>query len=233
MPEINPDWSKYWLQFNEANTPATNYLHPDAISNMSSEHLVLDLGCGYGRNIQNLANIALRVVGVDINHEEVKHASLGHQEENINFAVMNGAQLGFADNTFNDVVLLGVIGGIHSEMRHKIIEESVRVLKPGGMVYLGENTVDSTVKIKQERYSMGKEITGEDGTMVVYNNDQSAEGIAFISKHFEPEEIKSLLSEKNLEGIEIRTPILSKPSLFNPGKTYDREALCAWAFKEK
>ena len=96
--------------------------------------VVLDLGCGYGRTLPELARRAAFVVGIDTSAQSLALAreQLGRRP-NVLLAHMDASDLAFADGSFDAVICIqNGISAFHVDQR-KLIHESLRVLKPGGM----------------------------------------------------------------------------------------------------
>lgn len=98
-------------------------------------NLVLDLGCGYGRVIPAIAKKARFVIGIDTS---ISSLNLGQNFlKNISNCLllqMNAVNLSFLDNTFDIVVCIqNGISAFH-ENQKKLIKESIRVTKPGGLI---------------------------------------------------------------------------------------------------
>lgn len=96
---------------------------------------VLDLGCGYGRILPELAQKAGLVFGIDSSE-----ASLMLAQETIAgisnclLAAMNAVQMGFIKNTFDVVICIqNGISAFHVNQK-ELIKESIRVTRPGGIV---------------------------------------------------------------------------------------------------
>ena len=114
-----------------------------------SDARVLDLGCGSGRVTHHLFEMGYDVVGVDPSEAMIGEATSIHPE--IDFAVGDGTDLHFQDNTF-DYVLFTYYGldYIHPEERRiRALQEIYRVLKPGGIFVFSShnwwNALPSTV----------------------------------------------------------------------------------------
>jgi SAM-dependent methyltransferase len=96
--------------------------------------MVLDLGCGYGRVLPELARKARLVVGIDnapaslwLGREMLRDVS------NSRLLCMDAVRLGFHDDAFDVVVCIqNGISAFHVDQR-ALIEESLRVTKPGGI----------------------------------------------------------------------------------------------------
>ncbi|BFM09394.1 class I SAM-dependent methyltransferase [Halioxenophilus aromaticivorans] len=107
---------------------------------------LLDLGCGEGRHCLGVPlREAATVVGVDLNLSDVRTAVAKVPEHNgfcqqaglpltptPHFSVADGTQLPFADGCFDVVVCSEVLE--HIEPYPEVLEEIMRVLKPGGQL---------------------------------------------------------------------------------------------------
>lgn len=95
---------------------------------------VLDLGCGYGRIMPELAQKAGSVIGIDNSEPSLMLA----QEtiagiSNCLLATMNAVQMGFMKHTFDVVICIqNGISAFHVDQK-EFIKESIRVTKPGGI----------------------------------------------------------------------------------------------------
>jgi len=105
------------------------------LEKISSKDVLLDLGCGYGRIIPQLARKAKFVIGID-----TSYASLLMGKEMLNgvsnclLIEMNAIKLGFLDNSYDVVICIqNGISAFHVDQK-KLIRESIRVTKPGGTV---------------------------------------------------------------------------------------------------
>jgi 2-polyprenyl-6-hydroxyphenyl methylase/3-demethylubiquinone-9 3-methyltransferase len=95
--------------------------------------VVLELGCGYGRILPSLAQKAGRVIGIDTSWDSLL---LGREMladiANCVLLQMDAIQLAFGDKTLDVVVCIqNGISAFHVD-QHRLIEESLRVVKPGG-----------------------------------------------------------------------------------------------------
>ena len=96
---------------------------------------VLELGCGYGRVLEQLAAKTGELWGIDTSLASLK---LAHQtlsaHKNIFLAQMNAANLAFRDHGFDLVVCIqNGISAFHVDQK-RLIAESLRVTKRGGLV---------------------------------------------------------------------------------------------------
>jgi 2-polyprenyl-6-hydroxyphenyl methylase/3-demethylubiquinone-9 3-methyltransferase len=97
--------------------------------------VVIDLGCGYGRIIPELARKAGLLVGIDNSLESMLYGrdQIGGSGRWA-LAAMDAVRLGFKDGTFDAVVCVqNGISAFKVDPR-ALVEEGLRVVKPGGRV---------------------------------------------------------------------------------------------------
>lgn len=92
---------------------------------------VLDCGAGMGGFLQGLAKIGQRVFATDIDLDSVRHCAERGCAESV---VSNGYALPYADASFDLVCMFDTIEHIPDD--HRAMAEVVRVLKPGGFVFV-------------------------------------------------------------------------------------------------
>jgi len=97
--------------------------------------MVLELGCGYGRILPDLAGKAGLVLGIDTSIGSLLLArEMLRGLTNYLLANMDAVQLSFPDHTFDCVVCIqNGISAFHVD-HGALITEAVRVVKPGGTV---------------------------------------------------------------------------------------------------
>lgn len=104
------------------------------------ERLVLDLGCGTGRFTPDLAKIVSgRAIGVDPIARLLERAD---QRPGVEYRVMRAGTIPVATGSVDIVWICLVLGGIRGDVLDSTIHEIHRVLKPGGLVFLVENTTE-------------------------------------------------------------------------------------------
>jgi ArsR family transcriptional regulator len=96
---------------------------------------LLDVGCGQGRILKLLASRAKRVVGVDVDSDARRLARaelLVAGSQNCSLRQGDMYSLPFDDDEFDTIILDDVMGS--AERPTEAIEETLRLLKPGGRV---------------------------------------------------------------------------------------------------
>ena len=100
----------------------------------------LDIGCGPGRMTTMLAEMTdLDVTGLDIEPEAVEigrgHASDAGLSARLHFVAADAHSLPFADESFDLVISRGTLPFLRDQA--KVMREVYRVLRPGGVAFLG------------------------------------------------------------------------------------------------
>ncbi len=119
------------------------------------EHsLVLDLGCGNGRNIKYLAEVGrgFRIFGLDfsvrmirIAQEKIKQLGL---DKDVEFFLGDVVKLPITDSTIDGVIYVAALHHLPSaQLRLASLHELGRVLKPGGRAFI------SVWDFEQERFA--------------------------------------------------------------------------------
>ena len=113
-------------------------------SDTSSLHTVLDLACGPGGWVLDLAHEhpEIQVTGVDIDKDMIKYArafARTQKRSNATFEVMNILEpLAFADNSFDLVNARYIYGFMPQAAWTPLLQECRRILRPGGILRLTE-----------------------------------------------------------------------------------------------
>jgi len=105
------------------------------LSRIKPGDIVLDLGCGYGRTLPELAAKAGFVVGIDNSPSSLDLAErLSKKIANAAVKEMDAAALRFADEVFDVVVCIqNGISAFHADQK-TLFAQVLRVCRPGGTV---------------------------------------------------------------------------------------------------
>jgi len=119
-----------------------NRLHDSlqlAVSAIKTEGVskkALDFGCGAGNLTQHLLDLGLNVVAADLSDNFLKliKNKFSHTAK-LQTAKLNGQDLGnFADNEFDFIATYSVLHHVPDYL--KVVDEFVRIIKPGGIIYI-------------------------------------------------------------------------------------------------
>lgn len=105
------------------------------LDRINPDDMVLELGCGYGRIVTELAKKVRLVVGIDTSISSLEFGrKLLCSLSNCFLIQMNAAQLSFPNSTFDAVVCIqNGMSAFHIEQSH-LVRESIRVTKQGGTI---------------------------------------------------------------------------------------------------
>jgi len=116
-------WGEHLHRYNEA----LQFIGPN--------DTVLDIACGTGFGTDIIAGKAKgRVIGGDIAPEAVEECRKYWNKPNLEFKVLDGTRLDFADGYFDKIVSFETIE--HTGQYRQMVAEFARVLKPGGQLIL-------------------------------------------------------------------------------------------------
>lgn len=101
---------------------------------------VLDCGCGTGTFARCFP--AESYFGIDISAAYIARARQRHPEHR--FDVMDATQLDFADDSFDAVIVCGVIHHLDQSIAQRMLSEIARVLRPEGRLLLWEDVPTRT-----------------------------------------------------------------------------------------
>ncbi len=113
------------------------------IIEVKSDDRVLETSVGTGIEIKNLVdhNMQADYYGMDISYGMLKKCHLNSLKWNIDIKLVQGnaENIPFKDEHFDVVFHIGGINFFND--KEKAIQEMIRVARPGGMIYIGDETV--------------------------------------------------------------------------------------------
>ncbi len=106
----------------------------------------LDIGCGIGRITLTLARLGADVTGVDLSEGMLAHLDRIARKEKLGKRICtvrsSSVELPFEDQLFDVVTCFGLLEHLPEEVRLKTILEALRVMKPGGKMFVVVNNAD-------------------------------------------------------------------------------------------
>ncbi len=150
----NEDYVKYWKErVKEANDKkltgsqliagdsktSSDDVYNNAISllNISKADNILELGCGFGRSLPILCDLAKHVTAVDISSEMIKVARDQVKNKNIDFYVSPSECLPFNDQKYDVIVCFAAFDAMYQK---DALEEINRIARQGARILItGKN----------------------------------------------------------------------------------------------
>lgn len=164
---------------------------------ITAEARLLDVGCGSGHTACEIARTyGCRVTGIDISETMVAKAEQRARkeclEDLVDFRAADVFNLPFEANSFDVALFESVLTPLPGEKR-EALRETVRVIRPGGLVAVNESLVLSSAP--EELFKLAEEHPAMYGM-------------------FTPETLRRLLEESGLEIVEMSDTIRSEaPSM--------------------
>jgi 2-polyprenyl-6-hydroxyphenyl methylase/3-demethylubiquinone-9 3-methyltransferase len=155
--------------------------------------VVLDVGCGSGKNIKEIANVAERVVGIDNDElffKENKKILL--EFKNVEVFLEDAQRMHFKNNTFDYTICMGATFGNFGLNKTKILREMKRVTKKGGKIIVSvysEKALPVRLKVYQKIGFLVNKVS-RDGTVVGENG--------VISEQFSKEKLSNIFNKSGL-----------------------------------
>jgi ubiquinone/menaquinone biosynthesis C-methylase UbiE len=193
------DQIEYWDEIGSTKT----FSHPVNFSwldgSLDSQSRILDYGCGYGRVMNLLYEHGYRnIEGVDFSTQMIHRSRQSFPH--LSFQVIQSPLLSYTDGSFDAVLLFAVLTCIpHDEDQRVLIDELVRVLKPGGILYISDLGLQSD-KRNRDRYDLFQQKYG------VYGVFETGDGA--VCRHHTMEWLRTLASSCELlatEEVEVVT----------------------------
>ncbi len=159
--------------------------------NISKEDVVLDLGCGTGRSMKELAHLVKKFIGIDNDSTAIESAKKNLKDiENIEIFLEDGEKIHFKNKSI-DVVFIGLTFCNFIESKMVVLLEIKRILKDNGLFIFSVFNEDS-LKIRLKHYTEqydGHTILDERKGLVRFDKDGG------LSEHFSKQKITQILNK--------------------------------------
>ncbi|WFR56579.1 class I SAM-dependent methyltransferase [Anaerocolumna sp. AGMB13025] len=129
---------EYWNSVAEKKEFTTPFNLDEFVQYVSEDAAILDLGCGYGRTLNDIYQHGFRnLVGIDFSEGMINRGK--KQFPFLDLRVKCNKDIDFDDNSFDAVILFAVLTCISSDLEQlDLVKEIKRVLKPGGYLFIND-----------------------------------------------------------------------------------------------
>jgi SAM-dependent methyltransferase len=199
-------WDKTWtrfLKFHGMIAPSAKLVQ-HLFNYVARNGIILDLGCGEGRNSLYLSRVGYNVVGLDLSFKATKVMKNNFFEESLKGQVLTGdaRNLPIRSDSVDGILAHHVFDFLDKAGLTIAFDEAFRVLKPGGVLLF---TMDSFADAKNDSSVVNK----DDGSMVYTKGP----GKGMLIRPFDQGELKGFV-DRGWEFIkDDLTPSQSKISL--------------------
>lgn len=101
------------------------------------DDIILDAGCGSGRNMHWFLQNHFNITGIDTNEAAIQKLKDKYPGLRNTFSVLPVENTGFSDNRFDHIICSAVLHFANSTAQFKLMfAELLRVLKPGGSLFI-------------------------------------------------------------------------------------------------
>jgi ubiquinone/menaquinone biosynthesis C-methylase UbiE len=106
---------------------------------------VLDVGCGTGKYLSFLAPVAKSYIGLDVSADQLNIAhSRARNHKNASLRCIDALRIDLASQSVDAIIATWVLESIREPGKKQVVLEGMkRLLKPGGTIYLVENSGES------------------------------------------------------------------------------------------
>lgn len=185
-PSPRTYWEKTWARFLKHH----GMIAPSAklvqlmIPHVPRNGIVVDLGCGEGRNTLCLSRIGYRSIGIDLSFKAIKvlHNNLFEEEVKGLGLVADAVALPFATDSVHAVLAHHLFDHLDSDAFTKAIRETYRILSPKGILLM---TMGTFREIPDRQI-----LKHADGTMVFKSGPQKG----MLVRPYEDEDLARLSS---------------------------------------
>ena len=132
------DQNEYWDEVAEEKEFPTPFQIEKFEKYVSKDMKLLDLGCGYGRTLNELYDHGFKnLTGIDYSQGMINRGLRSYPY--LNLIKNDGDKIPFQDNEFGAVILIAVLtSNVSDEEQKKLISEIWRVLKDNGILYISD-----------------------------------------------------------------------------------------------
>lgn len=177
---------EYWNSVSEKKEFTTPFLLEPFSNYVKRDQVILDVGCGYGRTLDELYHNGYRnLIGIDFSKGMIERGK--RQFPYLDLQVKEDAPIALADASIDAVILFSVLTCIRTNQeQEELIQEIKRILKPQGILYVNDFLLNTDER-NLERYQKYKEIYG------VYGVFELPEGA--VCRHHDEKWIRHLLQD--------------------------------------
>lgn len=166
----------------------------DLQKHISKDSRILEIGCGYGRVLNELYSLGYtNLCGNDVSEWMINRGKKQYPHLASLMTVSNGSSLEYADQEFDAVIMIGVLTCITDDSYQKIlVNEIKRVTKPKGIICLCDFVINENFKDKYDAYYKSNNLTEDK-----YGTFKLKENATF--RHYTPDHLRNLLCDYQID----------------------------------
>ena len=176
----------YWDSVSETKQFTIPFQAEEFCNYIDKNSIVLDVGCGYGRTLDELYQMGYHnLIGIDFAEGMINRGK--RQFPYLNLRIQESSDINMPDDSVDAVILFAVLTCIQNDNDQKrLISEIKRVLKPNGILYVN----DFLLNTDERNLARYKQFESKYHTYGVFELPEGA-----ICRHHSEKWIKELLAE--------------------------------------
>lgn len=177
---------EYWNSVSEKKEFTTPFQAQEFSKYVKKDDIILDVGCGYGRTLDELYRNGYRnLIGIDFSKGMIERGK--QQFPYLDLRVKNDSGISLPDASIDSVILFAVLTCIRTnEEQEQLLAEIRRILKPQGILYVNDFLLNTDER-NLTRYAICQKTYG------IYGVFELPEGA--VCRHHEETWIKQLLKD--------------------------------------
>ncbi len=182
----NMKQKEYWDSVSEKKEFTTPFQAAEFSEFVKKEDRILDVGCGYGRTLDELYRCGYRdLTGIDFSEGMIARGK--RQFPYLDLRVKHGAGIDLPDGSVDAVILFAVLTCIRTDReQEELLSEIRRVLRPRGILYVNDFLLNTDER-NLSRYEKFRDVYGRYGVFAL------PEGA--VCRHHDEAWIKALLRD--------------------------------------
>lgn len=177
---------EYWDSVSQKKEFTTPFQVGEFSKYVKKDSIILDVGCGYGRTLDELYHTGYRnLIGIDFSKGMIERGK--QQFPYLDLRVKKDTKISLPDASIDAIILFAVLTCIRTnEEQEELLTEIKRVLKPQGILYVNDFLLNTDER-NLLRYEKFKEVYG------VYGVFELSEGA--VCRHHDETWVKQLLKD--------------------------------------
>jgi len=160
---------------------------------LKNDSIVLDVGCGWGREIKELAPFCKKIIGIDNDPNEIETAKSYLKDiPNVELFVQDAKKTSFPDESFDIIISIGNTFGNLGNDKKAVLQEMKRLIKKDGKILISVYSKDANSKRLKAYESIGLKIKTIENGKIVFED-------GLISEEFSKNELEKIFEKFQLK----------------------------------
>ena len=160
---------------------------------LREDSIVLDVGCGWGREIKELAPFCKKIIGIDNDPNEIETAKSYLKDiPNVELFVQDAKKTLFPGEYFDIVISVGNTFGNLGDDKEAVLQEMERLIKKDGKILLSVYSKGANSKRATAYESIGLKIKTIENGKIIFED-------GLVSEEFSKDELKEIFEKFQLK----------------------------------